>query len=129
LNGIRVLVVDDEPDAVAMLRRILEESHAAVSTALSTEDALSALEHATFDVVISDIGMPGRDGYELAREMRARGIETPAVALTAFARGEDRARALRSGYQAHVSKPIETVELLATVGSLAGRRMRDSREI
>ena len=124
LEGVRALVVDDEPDAASMVRRILEESLAVVETARSTEEALAALAAGPFDLVISDIGMPGRDGYELAREMRARGIDTPAVALTAFARGEDRSQALLSGFHAHVSKPIETVELLATVGELLRDRTR-----
>lgn len=128
LEGARALVVDDDPDAASMVRRILEECQVLVDTARSTQEALAALESGSFDVVISDIGMPGRDGYELAREMRARGIATPAVALTAFARGEDRSKALLSGYQAHVSKPIETVVLLATVGELLRDRARVRKE-
>jgi PAS domain S-box-containing protein len=122
LKGIRVLVVDDEPDALAMVRRVLEESEAAVSTALSSDAALGLLERESFDVIVSDIGMPNGDGYKLIADARARGIHTPAVALTAFARVEDRMKAMSSGYQAHLPKPVETNELLGTVASLAGGR-------
>ena len=125
LKGVRALVVDDEQDALALVRRILEESQATVGTALSADEALRALESGEFDLLISDIGMPGRDGYDLAREMRSRGILIPAVALTAFARAEDRAKALRSGYQAHVTKPVNAVELLTTVAALS-RKVRET---
>jgi PAS domain S-box-containing protein len=118
LDGVRALVVDDEPDGAAMVRRILEESQAVVETARSADEALQALESRHFDLLISDIGMPGRDGYDLAREMRARGLELPAIALTAFARREDQSKALQSGFQAHVARPIETVVLLSTIGEL-----------
>jgi signal transduction histidine kinase/CheY-like chemotaxis protein len=115
LKGIRVLIVDDEPDALAMVRRLLEENEANVRTADSTQAALELLGKQPFDVILSDIAMPGRDGYDLMTELRARGFTTPAVALTAFARPEDRERALESGYQMHISKPVEEAELLGAV--------------
>ena len=118
LKGIRVLVVDDEPDALALVRRILEEHEAEVCTAASSSEAGEVLGTHNFDVIVSDIGMPGRDGYALMEEMRSAGLATPAIALTAFAREEDQARAIRSGYQAHVPKPVEPGELLATLVSL-----------
>src|SRR6185503_16329520 len=121
-RNVRVLLVDDDPDALDMLRRVLEESEAEVETALSAEDALERLGRQGFDVIVSDIGMPDRDGYELIAEVRKRGLRVPALALTAFARKEDRTKALRCGYQAHLSKPVEIGELLATIGSLVGRR-------
>jgi len=121
LDGLRVLVVDDEPDALAMVRRLLEAGGAAVSAAASSETALDTLMRETFDVIVSDIGLPRRDGYELIMAVRARGIRTPALALTAFAREDDRRTAFRSGYQAHSAKPLEPGALLATVASLAGR--------
>lgn len=125
LGGIRVLVVDDEPDARALVKRLLENCEAVVTTAASASEALEALRRAKPDVVISDIGMPGEDGYALIRMVRAlppdEGGDVPAVALTAYARSEDRTRALLSGFQSHVAKPVEPTELVATVASLARR--------
>jgi PAS domain S-box-containing protein len=121
LDGVKVLVVDDEADALEVIGRILEDRFAEVVTVGSVEDALTALEREAFDVLLSDIGMPKRDGYDLISEVRRRGLTTPAAAVTAFARSEDRTRALLSGYQSHVTKPVEPSELLATVASLAGR--------
>jgi len=124
LGGVRVLIVDDEPDARALLRRLLEDSGAEVSTTGSANEALDTLEHFRPHVVVSDIGMPERDGYELIQDIRsrgpARGGGVPAIALTAFARSEDRTRALLAGYQMHVAKPVEPSELVASVASLAG---------
>ncbi len=121
----RVLVVDDEPDARALVKRLLENCEAVVTTAASASEALEALRRAKPDVVISDIGMPGEDGYALIRMVRAlppdEGGDVPAVALTAYARSEDRTRALLSGFQSHVAKPVEPTELVATVASLARR--------
>jgi len=121
LSGIQVLVVDDEPDARELLMRLLEESGARVLIATSAEEALSILTTESPDVLVSDVGMPGRDGYQLIREVRANGIRMPAVALTAFARSEDRTKALLSGFQSHVAKPFEPAELLVTVAALAGK--------
>ena len=121
LSGARVLVVDDEPDAKDLVRRLLEEQGALVVTAGSAAEALDMLAEGPVDVMVSDIGMPGMDGYELIRRVRAGSAarDLPAVALTAYARSEDRARVLCAGYQAHLTKPVEPRELLATVGRLA----------
>jgi signal transduction histidine kinase/ActR/RegA family two-component response regulator len=125
LSGIKVLVVDDQPDARDMIRRVLEDCEADVATAGSAAEALRAMEEGRPDVLVSDIGMPDVDGYELLRRIRALGPgpggHLPAIALTAFARSEDRTRALRAGFLAHVVKPVEPSELLATVASVVGR--------
>ena len=125
LGGVKVLLIDDDPDARTFITRLLTQCMAEVRTAASAEEGLTLLRGFTPHVLISDIGMPGKDGYELIREVRdltpEAGGKVPAIALTAFARSEDRTRALMSGYQIHIAKPIEPQELLATVGSLAGR--------
>ena len=125
LSGIRVLIVDDEPDARELMKRLLVECGAEVVTAESAENGLSAISASAPDVLVSDIGMPNIDGFELLRRVRAleraRGGKVPAIALTAFARTEDRIRALRAGFQVHISKPVEPSELIATVASVAGR--------
>jgi PAS domain S-box-containing protein len=121
LEGIKVLVVDDEPDALEIIQHILEARHVEVYTFGSVDGALAALDSQQFDVLLSDIGMPRRDGYDFIAEVRRRGITTPAAALTAFARSEDRTRAFLSGFQAHLAKPLETSELVATVAALSGR--------
>jgi CheY-like chemotaxis protein len=125
LAGLRVLVIDDEPDARELIRSALEDSTAEVFTAGCAAEGLELLKARRPHVVVSDIGMPEQDGYYFIREVRAlssdEGGKTPAIALTAFARSEDRTRALRAGYQLHISKPIEPLELVVTVGSLAGR--------
>lgn len=121
LGGIRVLAVDDDRDSLEVVRRILAGRNAVVTTAASVEDALKAFRASVPDVVLSDIGMPGHDGYELIRRIRQepRGGNVPAAALTALARAEDRMRALRAGFQTHVSKPVAAAELVAVVRSLA----------
>ncbi len=125
LTGVRVLVVDDEPDARELLKRILGDYEADVEVASSAREALASIATRRPDVLISDIGMPEIDGYELVRTVRnlpaERGGKTPALALTAFARSEDRQRALLNGYQAHLSKPVEATELVTVVANLAGR--------
>ena len=121
LSGIKVLVVDDEEDARELLRRLLEESAAQVLVAASADEAMRLLAGERPDVLLSDVGMPGRDGYQFIREVRASGSTIPAAALTAFARSEDRTKALLSGFQSHVAKPFEPAELLVTVASLAGK--------
>ncbi|RKH10489.1 PAS domain S-box protein [Corallococcus sp. CA047B] len=124
LNGVRVLVVDDEEDARELLRTLLEDSGAHVLTAGSAAEGLQVLQEEPPDVLVSDIGMPGTDGYGFIERVRAlpadRGGRTPAVAITAYARSEDRTRVLRAGFQSHVPKPVEPVELLAVLASLAG---------
>ncbi len=125
LHNLDVLVVDDEPDARDLISRLLVQNEARVRTAKNVKEALSLFREQIPDVIVSDIGMPSRDGYELISEIRRLPVEsggrTPAVALTAFARSEDRTRALLAGYQVHLSKPIEPQELLVTIGSVAGR--------
>jgi len=125
LRGLNVLVVDDEPDSLTVLRRLLETSGAAVATAGDVAAALAALADAPFDVLISDIGMPGQDGYDLIRQLRAlppeKGGRMPAIALTAFARVEDRIRALQAGFQFHATKPVDRAELTALIATLTRR--------
>jgi PAS domain S-box-containing protein len=125
LAGLRVLVVDDELDARTLLQRVLEQCAVEVHLAANAGEAIDMIQVHRPDVLISDIGMPGEDGFELLRRIRglpeAAGGRTPAIALTAFARSEDRTRAMIAGYQVHISKPIEAPELLATIASLAGR--------
>ena len=125
LQGIKVLVVDDQEDARDLLKRVLEESAAEVVTAASADEAVALLDVYMPDILISDIGMPDADGFDLLRRVRAlppdRGGRIPAIALTAFARSEDRTRALRAGFLVHVSKPVDPSELVATVASVAGR--------
>jgi CheY-like chemotaxis protein len=123
LAGLTVLAVDDEPDSLSVVRRVLEDSSARVITASSAQEALEVLEREDPDVLVSDIAMPGVDGYELIRRLRAskqrRRSALPAAALTAYARPQDRARALEAGYHAHLSKPVQEAELVATVRALA----------
>ena len=124
LVGLHVFIVDDEPDARELLRRVLEEQGAKVTSFSGAADALTALKTTKPTVLISDIGMPGIDGYQMIREMRALESRTeriPALALTAFARAEDRKRSLVAGYQAHLAKPFDIAELILVVADLAGR--------
>ncbi len=125
LADVRVLVVDDEADARALVKRLLESRGASVTTQGSAAEALTSLQNQAFDVLVSDIGMPGQDGNALIRQIRASeagvGGEIPAIALTAYARLEDRLRAISAGFQMHLAKPVEPAELLAMVASLAGR--------
>jgi len=125
LAGIRVLVVDDDPDARNVIARILRDGKACVITASSAAEALDIVRKSKPALLISDIGMPGEDGYDLIRKVRALPADAcarvPAVALTAFARSEDRQRALLAGYQLHVAKPVEPSELLTVCASLVGR--------
>jgi PAS domain S-box-containing protein len=125
LSGLRILVVDDEADARDMVSTILGQAGAEVATASSVAQAIDLIDRWQPDVLISDIGMPGGDGYELIRKVRARSAERggqiPAVALTAFARTQDRLKVLSSGFQMHVPKPIEPIELVTVVASIAKR--------
>jgi len=123
LTGLRVLVVDDEPDTLDLLRRVLGDSQAQVAAAPSVEAALATLGAFNPHVLISDVSMPGRDGYELIRAVRSTtGPEDlPAAALTAYSRPEDAARAREAGFQMHLSKPVEPYELVKVVAQLAGR--------
>jgi CheY-like chemotaxis protein len=120
-----VLVVDDEPDARDMLSAGLGLCGSQVTAVSSAREALEAMAGGKFDAIISDIGMPKEDGYELIRRVRAlpplAGGKTPAIALTAYARTEDRLRALRAGFEMHVSKPVELTELVVVIANLVRR--------
>lgn len=122
LEGLTFLVVDDEHDARTLVARLLSDRGAIVRTASSADEAMAVLCGESVDMLISDIGMPGADGYSLVRRVRmecpehVRGL--PAIALTAFARSSDRTQAMLAGFHAHVSKPVEPPELLATVATL-----------
>ncbi len=122
IEGLRVLVVDDEPDARDLLRTLLESCNIDVKTASSAAEAMDAIKEAAPDVVLSDIAMPEEDGISFIRRIRSLsrddGGRIPAVALTAYARLEDRMRALRAGFNAHVAKPVDPNELLAVLSSL-----------
>jgi CheY-like chemotaxis protein/anti-sigma regulatory factor (Ser/Thr protein kinase) len=125
LDGLKVLVVDDEPDTRELLQAGLGRCGAVVMVVGSAAEALATMQTATPDLLISDIGMPDIDGYELIRRVRALPDErvgrVPAIALTAYARVEDRMQALRAGYQMHVPKPVEMAELIAVAASLVQR--------
>ena len=123
LSGVRVLLVDDDDDARKLFTVVLTRSGAVVQRAASAAAAMEILERWQPDVLVSDIGMPGEDGYALIRRVRAyeerRGGKIPAIALTAHVTTEARIRALRAGFQVHLSKPVEPDELAASVASLA----------
>ncbi len=125
LAGLRILIVDDEADARQLVEQLLRDADAEVHSAASAAEALALLESVRPDVLLSDIGMPECDGYQFIAQVRQRSAEhggmTPAVALTAFARREDRIRTMVAGYQVHLAKPVEPHELLSAVASLAGR--------
>ena len=123
LDGAHVLVVDDERDARALVKRILEECDAIVTVAASPTEGLATLRRGGIHVIVSDIGMPGTDGYQFIRAVRKlsddEGGKVPAIALTAFARSEDRQRAMLAGFDMHIAKPVEPAELIAVVARLA----------
>ncbi|MEO5693365.1 MAG: PAS domain-containing protein [Usitatibacter sp.] len=125
LGGLTILVVDDQPDARELLKRILEDCAATVVTGANADEGLAAIALHKPHLLISDIGMARVDGYEFIRRVRALGAANggnlPAIALTAFARTEDKTRALMSGFIAHISKPADPSEVIATVASVAGR--------
>jgi signal transduction histidine kinase/CheY-like chemotaxis protein len=121
LEGLSLLVVDDDADSLGMVARLFEGCGASVVTSSNAADALEVAIAQSFDAIVSDIGMPVRDGYELIKDLRAHGVTVPAIALTAYARSEDRTKALSNGYQSHVAKPVEAAELLATVATLVRR--------
>lgn len=128
LEGMRVLVVDDEDDARMLVKALLEEKGAKVSTASSAVDALKLVQEETFDVIVSDIGMPKEDGYDFIRKVRKlaqqQKNQIPAIALSAYARVEDREFALAAGFQRHIAKPVEPytlIEAISEVSPAAGR--------
>jgi CheY-like chemotaxis protein len=125
LDGIRVLAVDDESDALDLVHAVLEVTGATVSRAYSAEEALESIRQAIPDVMIVDIGLPHMDGFALIERIR-RSLDRqvrdiPAVAFTAYARSEDRVKALRSGFQMHLAKPVDPGDLMAAVAALAKR--------
>jgi PAS domain S-box-containing protein len=126
LTGTHVLAVDDEPDALKLLADILQAAGARVTTARSGAAALDKIGTTRPDVVVADLGMPLMDGFELIRRLRESGDElvrdVPAAALTAYARSEDRARTLQGGFEMHLAKPVDPVELASAVKALARRR-------
>jgi CheY-like chemotaxis protein len=127
-----VLAVDDDPDALSLVREILESAGAQVRTAASAIDALESIAAEPPDVLVSDLGMPTIDGFELIRRIRqmaGAARDLPAAALTAYARSEDRAKTLRSGFEMHLAKPIDPSELIAAVASLARRRIPKSSRL
>ena len=124
LDGVHVFAIDDEPDAREVLTRVLESQGAVVVAFSSAQDALDALQSTRPSVIVSDVGMPGTDGYQMMRELRSselRDSRIPALALTAFARSEDRKRSLQAGFQAHLAKPFDVGELVLLVADLVGR--------
>ena len=124
LSGVRVLVVDDQLDARSLLTRLLEEHGATVFAAESAPQAVERIGQEAPDVIVSDIGMPGEDGYSFirrVRELQAGATLIPALALTAYARPEDRQKSIESGYQSHLAKPVNAIEFVAAVARLAGK--------
>ena len=125
LGGVHVLAVDDDSDALALVAELLQGAGARVSTATSADDALRVIEAEVPQVLVSDLGMPRVDGIQLIMKIRGhhspfvRGM--PAAALTAYARSDDRVKALRAGFQIHLAKPIDPAELVTTIAALAKR--------
>jgi CheY-like chemotaxis protein len=130
LTGVRVLFVDDEADTREMVKRLLEEYGAVVTVADSAAKAIALVREFRPDVLVCDIGMPEEDGYQLMHKIRnlpseAGGL-TPAIALTAYSRLEDRTRAMLAGYQCHLAKPVEAVELTTALGRIT-QKIRELR--
>ncbi|MGI8919019.1 MAG: response regulator [Pyrinomonadaceae bacterium] len=132
LDGVRVLIVDDERDTRGLLVTILTQSGARVQAAATVADALEMLRLKKQDLLISDIEMPNEDGYSLIRKVRVleegQGGRIPAIALTAHARASDRLRALSAGYQLHMPKPVEPAELVMAIANLTNRGQSPSSE-
>ena len=125
LDGVKILAVDDDADSRNLIAAILERRGATVKACKSVEEALAAVDEFEPDVLVSDIGMPGEDGYSLIRKLRAgegSRKKLPAVALTAYARVEDRLQALSAGFNMHVPKPVEPAELVTVIASILERR-------
>jgi CheY-like chemotaxis protein len=124
LAGKRALIVDDDDDARHLLRTTLESSQMTVCEADNVDEALEALEHGSFNLIVSDIGMPDRDGYSFIHALRGRadGVSILAVALTSLVRPEDHARALRAGFDLHLGKPFQASSLITHLATLLGLR-------
>jgi PAS domain S-box-containing protein len=131
LEGVRVLIVDDEPESLFLLSTVLTQSGAYIKTAASAVEGFKEVKEWRPDVIVSDIGMPGEDGYAFIKRVKnwthENGLRIPAVALTAYARAEDRMRALASGYQLHIPKPVEPAELITVVESVIERHTTPPR--
>jgi CheY-like chemotaxis protein len=129
LESLEVLVVDDDAETRDVMKLALGLEGARVTTAPSVAAALTAIEQRWPDALVSDIGMPGRDGFDLLREVRRRearhGRHLPAIALTAYAAADDRRRAIEAGYEAHVPKPVEVAALAALIVSLLRKGRRE----
>jgi CheY-like chemotaxis protein len=125
LSGLKILIVDDEADAREFTTRILTLYHAEVVAAGTAAEGLEQVQVHRSDVIVSDISMPQTDGYQFIRNVRNlsahNGGDTPAVALTAFNRAEDRTKAINAGFQRHLSKPVELQTLIDTLASVAGQ--------
>lgn len=124
LDGVKALIVDDEPDARELLQKILEAHGARVTAAHSGDEALRVIARSPPDVMLCDLGMPGLDGYQVMRKVRETevpGTTLPAIAVSAFARPEDRSNALLAGYQGHVAKPFDVAELIPLIARVTGR--------
>jgi CheY-like chemotaxis protein len=126
LAGLRVLIVDDEADTREFLATALEQFHMVVTMAASAPEAFDLLQQHPPDILLSDIGMPEEDGYSLIQKIRAlppeAGGQIPAAALTAYVQGDDRLQALQAGFQMHIPKPIEPIQLVDVIARLVGRR-------
>jgi signal transduction histidine kinase len=118
LAGLSILVLDDDADTIEVITRVLLECGADVCAALNANQALGMLQLRKFDLVVSDIGMPGTNGYDFIRVLRSQGLRMPAIALTAYVRPEDRDRILEAGFQLHIGKPVEPAELLSKIVTL-----------
>jgi CheY-like chemotaxis protein len=125
---LQVLLVEDEVDTREVLTLALEQYGAEVTAVASAAEAKSAIAKFQPDVIISDIAMPEEDGYALIQQLRERGKQMPAIALTAYARDSDRTAAIAAGFQQHLSKPVEPEELAAVVADLVGSKQRVSSE-
>jgi CheY-like chemotaxis protein len=125
LEGVRVLVVDDQQDARELMRTILTQAHAQVTTVGSVREAMAIIGSTKPHVLISDISMPEEDGYALIRQVRAlpreQGGQIPAIALTAYAKTEDHRRAMEAGFQVHLAKPVEAAYITRLVAQLGGQ--------
>ena len=129
LQGLKILVVDDEADGRELLRIMLSQSGATVTAVESVKEALASTHQFMPDILVSDIGMPGQDGYALIRHIRTMesGEKVAALALTAYASPEDYDKTIAAGFDAYLCKPVEPAKLVRTVGSLAGRTWEDTK--
>lgn len=133
LDGLRLLVVDDDPDTIYLLALLFEADGAELITASSASEALEALKHSSVDILISDIMLPGENGYSLISQVRnldlERGRKIPAIALSGYVREEDTLQALSAGFQAHLCKPVDLDELVAVVASIAEQNRKLEIEV